>query len=72
MAINTNKTSVSHEYYCLINEVQYGPYDVSSLITKIDRNTLVWREGIDWIKASEVIELCTHKCRSPKRSCNRL
>jgi hypothetical protein len=57
MAINTNKTSVSHEYYCLINEVQYGPYDLATLITKIDRNTLVWREGIDWIKASEVIEL---------------
>jgi len=57
MAINTNKTSEFQEYYCLINEVQYGPYDVASLISKIDRNTLVWRDGIEWIKASEVIEL---------------
>ena len=57
MAININKTSAAHEYYCLINEVQYGPYDVATLITKIDRNTLVWREGIEWIKASEVMEL---------------
>ena len=57
MAINTNKTASSHEYYCLINEIQYGPYDVATLITKIDRNTLVWREGIEWEKASEVMEL---------------
>ncbi len=57
MAINTNKTSVSHEYYCLIDEVQYGPYDVATLISKIDRDTLVWREGIEWIKASEAPEL---------------
>ena len=57
MTINTNKTSASNEYYCLINEVQYGPYDVATLISKIDRDTLVWREGIDWIKASEVMEL---------------
>jgi phage shock protein PspC (stress-responsive transcriptional regulator) len=57
MAINTNKTSETKEYYCLINEVQYGPYDVATLISKIDRNTIVWRDGIEWIKASEVIEL---------------
>ena len=57
MAINTNKSSASYEYYCLINEVQYGPYDVATLISKIDRDTLVWREGIEWIKASEVMEL---------------
>ena len=57
MAINTNKTSEIKEYYCLINEVQYGPYDVATLISKIDRNTIVWRDGIEWIKASEVMEL---------------
>ncbi len=27
------------------------------LISKIDRDTLVWREGIDWIKASDIPEL---------------
>ena len=57
MAINTNKSSASYEYYCLINEVQYGPYDVATLISKIDRDTLVWREGIEWIKASDTPEL---------------
>jgi phage shock protein PspC (stress-responsive transcriptional regulator) len=57
MAIDTSKKTISHEYYCLINDVQLGPYDLVTLVSKISRDTLVWREGIDWEKASNVEEL---------------
>jgi phage shock protein PspC (stress-responsive transcriptional regulator) len=57
MAIDTRKREVNHEYYCLINDVQLGPYDIVTLVSKISRDTLVWREGIEWEKACNVEEL---------------
>lgn len=57
MAIDTSKKIVSHEYYCLINDVQLGPYDLVTLVSKISRDTLVWREGIEWERACNIEEL---------------
>ena len=44
-------------YYYTIDDTQFGPYELSVLITKIDGNTLVWREGIEWTKANTLQEL---------------
>jgi phage shock protein PspC (stress-responsive transcriptional regulator) len=57
MAIDTEKRIKQHDYYCLLNDVQFGPFDMATLMTKIDRDTLVWREGIEWEKACNVDEL---------------
>jgi len=54
--------SITNEnaYYFLQDEVQYGPLDKDSLLLRIDSNTLVWREGIDWTPAADVPELTTY------------
>lgn len=57
MAINTTKREMNHDYFCLINDVQLGPYDLVTLVSKVTRDTLVWREGIEWEKACNVEEL---------------
>jgi len=57
MAINTTKREMNHDYFCIINDVQLGPYDVVTLVSKVTRDTLVWREGIEWEKACNVEEL---------------
>ena len=44
-------------YYYTIDDTQFGPYELSVLITKIDGNTLVWREGIEWTNANTLQEL---------------
>jgi len=57
MAINTTKREMNHDYFCIIDDVQLGPYDVVTLVSKVTRDTLVWREGIEWEKACNVEEL---------------
>ena len=57
MALSTEKKTEKHNYYYIIDEVQYGPVELFELLPKVDRNTMVWREGIEWAKASEVPEL---------------
>ena len=48
------------EFYVAINNEQHGPFDLDSLKYKIidreiDKNTLVWREGMErWAKAGEM------------------
>jgi uncharacterized membrane protein YhaH (DUF805 family) len=57
MAIQLGKKEEQVKYYYSINGTQFGPYDLAMLLSKIDSNTLVWREGIEWTNASNVEEL---------------
>ena len=44
-------------YYYSINGTVYGPLTLADLLEKIDADTLVYREGIQWTNADEVDEL---------------
>ena len=44
-------------YYYSIDGATYGPYNLEQLLDKIDADTLVYREGIDWTNAKNVEEL---------------
>lgn len=57
MAIQLGKKEEQIQYYYSIDGKQFGPYDLALLLSKIDSNTLVWREGIEWTNASNVEEL---------------
>jgi hypothetical protein len=58
MALNFNKGGKSGKYFYLDEEgVDYGPFEISELLEKIDRDTLVYFKGINWTKASEIPEL---------------
>ena len=48
------------EYYYLLNDVQKGPVTQSQLLTIVDADTLVWRDGIEWMRAADVPELAGH------------
>jgi len=45
------------DYYYLKDDHQFGPVKLHELIKDVDFETLVWRDGIDWSKASEIEEL---------------
>ena len=46
------------EYYYFLNGTQYGPMPVESVVSRIDRNTLVWRQGMEnWLPAGSLPEL---------------
>ena len=47
------------KYFIIQHENQLGPYSIEDLsLAKIDKNTLVWHEGLsDWTKAAELDEL---------------
>lgn len=57
MAININKNEDEFKYYYSSKGNQYGPFNFNQLLTKIDRDTLVWRDGIDWTNAKNLDEL---------------
>jgi len=58
MALNFNKGGKSGKYFYLDEEgVDYGPFEISELLEKIERDTLVYFKGINWTKASEIPEL---------------
>lgn len=44
-------------YYYSENGATFGPYSLSQLLEKIEADTLVYREGIDWTNAKDVEEL---------------
>jgi|TARA_B110000967_G_C18715652_1_gene475048 hypothetical protein len=56
MAINLEKSDNKVKFYYSENGKQYGPYNREDIISKIDRDTLVWREGIEWTNASKLEE----------------
>lgn len=57
MAINLDKSAIEKQYYYAENGNTYGPFSLSILLNKINANTLVYREGIDWTEAKEIDEL---------------
>jgi hypothetical protein len=57
MAIELNKDKNEIKYYYSENGATLGPYSLSQLLEKIDAETLVYREGIEWTNAKDVEEL---------------
>jgi uncharacterized membrane protein YhaH (DUF805 family) len=57
MAIDLNKDRKDIRYYYSDDGATLGPYSLSQLLEKIEANTLVYREGIDWTNAKDVNEL---------------
>ena len=57
MAINLDKTAAAKKYYYSENGTTLGPFSLSLLLEKIDAETLVYREGIEWTNANEIEEL---------------
>jgi len=57
MAIEINKEKSELKYYYSENGSTLGPFNLSQLLEKIDADTLVYREGIDWTNAKDVEEL---------------
>ena len=44
-------------YYYSVDGTVYGPLSLVKLLEKIDADTLVYREGIEWTNATEIEEL---------------
>lgn len=57
MALNLNKDSNDKKYYYTENGSTLGPFSLEQLLEKIDADTLVYREGIDWTNACDIEEL---------------
>lgn len=57
MAIDINKDKNELKYYYSENGATLGPFSFSQLLEKIEAETLVYREGIEWTNAKDVEEL---------------
>ncbi len=57
MAIDLNKDKNELKYYYSENGATLGPFSLPQLLEKIEADTLVYREGIDWTNAKDVEEL---------------
>jgi tetratricopeptide (TPR) repeat protein len=57
MAINLDKSAIEKQYYYAENGNTYGPFSLSILLTKINANTLIYFEGIEWTEAKEINDL---------------
>lgn len=57
MAFNINKGGKLGKYFYSKNGVEYGPIELSELLNHIEKDTLVYFQGISWTKASEIPEL---------------
>lgn len=57
MTINLDKNAAEKKYYYAENGTTLGPFSLSLLLEKIDAETLVYREGIEWTNAKEIEEL---------------
>jgi uncharacterized membrane protein YhaH (DUF805 family) len=57
MAIDLNKDKNELKYYYSENGATLGPFTLTQLLEKIEADTLVYREGIDWTNAKDVEEL---------------
>jgi hypothetical protein len=53
----SNKKNEEVNYYYNFEDKPQGPFDLAQLLSKIERDTLVWREGLEWSKANEIDEL---------------
>ena len=57
MAIDLDKDKDELKYYYSENGSTLGPFSLSQLLEKIEADTLVYREGINWTNAMDVEEL---------------
>ncbi len=57
MALNLNKGGNLGKYFYVENNVEYGPVEISELLKYINKDSLIYFEGINWTKASEIPEL---------------
>lgn len=58
MAFNFNKGGKLGKYFYLDDKgVDYGPFEIPDLLELITKDTLVYYQGINWTKASELAEL---------------
>lgn len=57
MAIKINKGGDLGKYFYIKNDVTYGPIKLDELLLRVDEDTLVFYDGIDWTPASEIPEL---------------
>jgi uncharacterized membrane protein YhaH (DUF805 family) len=57
MSLDLNKGNNELKYYYSENGGTFGPFTLSQLLDKINAETLVYREGIDWTNAKNVEEL---------------
>lgn len=57
MALNLNKGAKLGKYFYIVNNVEYGPVDIDELLKYINKDTLIYYEGIRWTKASEIPEI---------------
>jgi len=58
IGINSNSTGTNYIYHTHLNGVTSEPLTYNQLKAKnINKDTYVWRNGIDWIKAGELREL---------------
>lgn len=49
------------EYFYFLNGTQYGPMPVEAMASKIDSDTLVWRQGMEnWLPAGSLPELAPY------------
>ena len=54
MEINLNKKEEEYTYYYTEDGKQIGPLNLVQLISTINGETMVWREGIDWTNANKL------------------
>jgi uncharacterized membrane protein YhaH (DUF805 family) len=57
MPIDLNKDKNELKYYYSENGATLGPHSLSQLLERIDAETLVYREGIEWTNAKAIDEL---------------
>jgi TM2 domain-containing membrane protein YozV len=57
MSINITKNEEEYTYYFTEEGKQFGPFNLVQLISKINGETMVWRDGIDWTNANKLEEL---------------
>jgi phage shock protein PspC (stress-responsive transcriptional regulator) len=56
MAINLDKSEAEKKYYYSDNGNTLGPFSITQILDKINGDTLVYRDGIDWTAAKNLTE----------------
>lgn len=57
MALKINKGGKLGKYFYLKDKVEYGPVELIELLEVVDKDTLVYFEGISWTEAKNIDEL---------------
>ncbi len=56
MALNLDKSESEKRYYYSENGITLGPFSLTLILEKINGDTLVYREGIEWTTAKNLKE----------------